>query len=195
LENASVTKKTTPVIPGVPVEKADENAVRLLREKGVIVMPVAQGSNYLRADFITASDFSDRDIRLLLPLQKQLLWLNIGHTAITDSALAVLAQCKNITELQINHTAVSDGGMEYLKQLDSLQTLNLVETKITGAGLMKLVSLKKLRSVYLYHTALDKKDWVLLQKAFPKTMLDSGGYSLPYIESDTQVVKPPVMKR
>ncbi len=195
LENVSEFRKSAPVIPVQSVEKADENAVRLLKEKGVIVMPVAQNSHYLRADFITAADFSDRDIRLLLPLQKQLLWLNIGHTAITDSALTVMAQCKNITELQLDHTAVSDGGMEYLKQLDSLQTLNLVETKITLAGLMKLVSLKKLRSIYLYRTALDKKDWVLLQKAFPKTMLDSGGYSLPYIKSDTQVVKAPAMKK
>jgi len=195
LENVSVYIKNAPVIPALPVEKADENAVRLLKEKGVIVMPVAQNSHYLRADFITASDFSDRDIRLLLPLQKQLLWLNIGHTAITDSSLAVLAQCKNITELQLNHTAVSDGGMQYLKQLDSLQTLNLVETKITRAGLMKLVTLKKLQNIYLYHTAMDKSDWPMLQKAFPKTMLDSGGYTLPFIKSDTQVVKAPAMKR
>jgi uncharacterized membrane protein/mono/diheme cytochrome c family protein len=195
LENVSEFKKSAPVIPGLPVEKADENAVRLLKEKGVIVMPVAQNSHYLRADFITAADFGDRDIRLLLPLQKQLLWLNIGHTAITDSALAVLAQFKNITELQLNHTAISDGGMEYVKQLDSLQTLNLVETKITRSGLMKLASLKKLQSIYLYHTALDKTDWPVLQKAFPKTMLDSGGYTLPFIATDTQAVKPPAMKK
>jgi uncharacterized membrane protein len=191
LENVSEDKKKSPAIPAGTVEKADEKTIQLLKDKGVVIMPVAQNSHFLAANFITVSDFSDKDIHLLLPLKKQLVWIKIGHTAITDSALIVLAQCLNLTELQLDHTRISDKGLDYLKSLQNLQSLNLVGTKITGAGVMKLVSLKKLQFLYLYQSAVEKKDWAVLLKTFPQSALDSGGYKLPYIESDTQVVKAP----
>jgi uncharacterized membrane protein len=194
LQNVSEDKKNAPAIPSGTVEKADEKAIQQLKDRGIVIIPVAQNSHFLAANFITAADFSDKDMHLLIPLKKQLVWLKIGHTAITDSALIVLAQCTNLTELQLDHTRITDKGMDYLSVLENLQTLNLVGTRITTAGLMKLRLLKKLQSLYLYQTAVDKKDWGVLQKAFPKSILDSGGYKLTYIESDTQVVKPPKLK-
>jgi len=191
LQNTEEVKKNSPVFPSETVEEADSKAIQRLRDRGIIIVPVAQNNHFLAANFIGSDDFSDKDMHLLLPLKKQLVWLKIGHTAITDSALVVIAQCTNLTELQLDHDHISDKGMEYLSALLNLQSLNLVGTKITSAGVMKLAAMKKLQSVYLYQTAVDKKDWPALRKAFPKTVLDSGGYKLPYIESDTQVVKPP----
>jgi uncharacterized membrane protein len=194
LQHATEVKKYAPAFPSEAVEQADEKAVRQLKDRGVVVMPVAQNNHWLVANFITVPDFSDKDIHLLLPLKKQLVWLKIGHTAISDSALIVIAQCTNLTELQLDHTRITNQGLNDLSTLINLQSLNLVSTTITGAGIMKLVTLKKLQFLYLYQTEVDKKDWSALQKAFPKSVLDSGGYKLPYIESDTQVVKPPVIR-
>lgn len=181
-------------IPLTLVEKADDKAVEQLKNKGVIVLPVAENSNYLMASFVTATNISDKDFSLLLPLKKQLVWLKCGDTKIGDSALSFIAQCTNISFLQLNNTSITDKGLQQLAALQQLQSLNLVGTNITAEGLKALKSLKQLRSLYLYQTKINKEEWSELQKTFPKTLLDSGGYNVPTLPNDTVVLKAPVYK-
>jgi uncharacterized membrane protein len=190
----TATRKEIPDIPEKPVEKAGEAALQKLRDRGVVILPVAQNSNWLDANFITAVAVRDADMGLLLPVRKQLTWLKLGGALIDDSALAIIGQCSNLIRLQLDHTAITDKGMDWLKSLSRLQTLNLVGTHISSAGLMKLKDLKELRSLFLFQTAVDKKDWDQLKKAFPRVELDSGGYMVPFLQTDTMIVRPPILK-
>lgn len=183
-------RKAIGTVPGLPVEPADEKDLKTIRDRGVVIMPVAQNSNYLMANFVTATNINDADLKLLLPLKKQLIWLKSGNTKITDSGMIVIGQCSNIILLQLNHTDITDKGIAYLKSLNDLQSLNLVGTKITANGLLSLQSLKKLTSVFLYQTNIYATDWPVLKKAFPKTMLDTGGYKVPFLPTDTILVAP-----
>ena len=194
LQNAGIEKKPDLDVPQTPVEKADEAAIQKLKDSGVVVIPVAQNSNYLSANFVTAN-VNDKMIALLLPLKKQLIWLRLGNKAVNDSMLAVIAQCDNLIKLEINNTNITDKGLAYLKNLKQLRSLNLVGTKITVAGLMQLKELKNLQSVYLYQTNITPNEWAELKKAFPKTSIDSGGYVVPLLPQDTTIVKPPPMKK
>ncbi|HYJ65804.1 MAG TPA: c-type cytochrome domain-containing protein, partial [Parafilimonas sp.] len=166
-------------IPLVPVEKADDKAVEPLKNKGVIVLPIAQNSNYLSVNFVTATNVSDKDFALLLPLKKQLVWLKCGDTKIGDSALSFIAQCTNLTFLQLDNTSITDKGLQKLSLLQQLQSLNLVGTDITAVGLKALKNLKQLQSIYVYKTKINKEDFAELQKDFPKVLIDSGGYNVP----------------
>jgi len=190
LQNGVEEKKQAPGIPLNPVEKADEAAIRKLKDKGVIVLPVAVNSNYLLANYVNNDSVSSRDIALLLPIKKQLAWLKLGNTSISDSSMNIIAQCSNLTRLQLDHTYVTDKGIKQLTPLAGLQSLNLVGTKVTAEGVMTLKGLKSMQAVYLYQTNVSRQDWSKLQKAFPGTQIDSGGYSIPYMETDTMVVKP-----
>ncbi len=181
-------------IPSVPVEKADTKAVEQLKNKGIIVLPVAQNNNYLSANFVTSTNISDKDMALLLPLKKQLVWLKCGDTKITDNALSFFAQCTNLTFLQLDNTSVTDKGLQKLSSLQQLQSLNLVGTNITASGLSALKNLKQLQSIYIYKTKIKKDDFTALQKDFPKVMIDSGGYNVPLFPDDTVVLKAPVYK-
>jgi hypothetical protein len=187
-------KKLPANVPTTPVEKADSVAIQKLKDKGVIVLPVSQNNNYLSANFVTASNVADKDVALLLSIKKQLVWLKCGNTKITDSALSFIAQCTNLTFLQLNNTSITDKGLQKLSSLKQLQSLNLVGTNITVTGLSALKNLKQLQSIYLYQTKIKKEDWAQLQKMFPKTLLDSGGYNVPLFPNDTVVLKAPVYK-
>lgn len=187
-------KKMIPLIPAEPVEAADEKSLQPLKDKEVVIIPVSQNSNYLQVSFFAASNISDADINLLLNVKKQLAWLNANNTNINDSALVVIGQCPNITSLQLNNTNITDAGLKAIAKLLKLQTLSLVGTKITLQGIMQLDSIKTLQSLYLYQTNVETKDWLALQKAFPKTAIDSGGYIVPLYSDDTVVVKAPVKK-
>ncbi len=185
LQSGAEKKAALSSVPAAPVEKADEKALLALKEKNVVVMPVAQNSNYLMANFVTADRVADKDLELLLPIKKQLVWLKLGYTGITDNALPIIGQCQNLTSLHLNNTRISDNGLPALRSLNHLQTLNLVGTQVSAAGLLPLQSLQQLQAIYVYQTNVAAKDWETLAKAFPKTAIDTGGYKLPHLASDT----------
>lgn len=189
LQNEPEEIKIEQDLPETPAPPADEAAVRKLRATGAVVLPVAQNSNYLVANFVTARKLSNSDMQLLLPLKKQLVWLKLGNTTIGDSALAIIGECDNIMRLQLEHTNITDAGLRSLLDLKELRYLNLVGTKLTAAGVEPLKDLKKLHAIYLYQTQVSKADWANLQKLFPATHIDSGGYKVPILASDTTEVK------
>lgn len=189
LQKDHIEIKTPANIPKEAVEKADDKAIQQLKDKGVIIMPVAQNSNYLMANFVTATGIRDNDLALLLLIKKQLVWLKIGDTKISDSALTYIGQCLNLILLQLNNTNITDKRLQLLKNLQRLQSLNLVGTKVSAQGILVLKGLRQLQSLYLYQTKIEGKDWVLLKKQFPKTMLDTGGYIVPLLVNDTTIVK------
>jgi mono/diheme cytochrome c family protein/uncharacterized membrane protein len=187
-------KKLPASVPAAEVEPAPQKDIAALTAKGVLVMPVAQDAHYLSANFVNAIDFSDKDAALLLPLKKQLVWLKMGNTHTGDSALQMVGQCRNLTMLQLNNTAVTDKGLGFLQQLSALQSLNLVGTAVSVQGLEQLKGLQQLQSVYLYKTKVTAKDWAQLKKIFPRATLDSGGYIVKSLPTDTTLVKPVVKK-
>ena len=191
LQSAVIEKKPDFSIPSAPIEKADDAAIKKLRDMGVVIMPVSISSNYLLANFVNVPRITEKELQLLLLLRKQLVWLKLSNTKISDGSLTVIAQCDSITKLQLDYTSITDKGLESIAKLNQLQSLNLVGTNITAKGLLKLTVLKHLQSVYLYQTAIKNTEWEGLKKQFPKTQLDSGGYRVPLFDTDTLLVKPP----
>ena len=191
LQNVQRKRIIVPDIPVKPVAKANDEAIKKLKDIGVVVEPVAQNTNYLTANFVTAPDAGNKTVQLLLPLKEQLIELKLGSSSITDSALLVVSQFKNLRRLQLDHTKITDKGLASLAVLENLRYLNLVGTKITEKGVLQLKGLKSLQSIYLYQTGVKRSEWSDLKKAFPKTLIDSGGYTVPFLPTDTIEVKPP----
>jgi len=187
-------KKTLPDVPMKPVEQADEKIIKQLREKGVAIIPVTRNSNYLSANFVTVDSVTSKEISLLSSLKNQLVWLKLSDKKIPDSMLTTIGQLTNLTRLQLDNTSISDTGLESLQSLANLQYLNLVGTKVTTQGLIQLKNLQRLQSVYLYKTFISSSDWQTLKYNFPKVTLDTGGYRVAFLETDTMIVKPPERK-
>lgn len=188
-ENAGKRKQAS-FLPTTSVPPADERAVQVLRDKGVVILPIDKGSCWLAANFVTA-DFGDADAKLLLPLKQQLLFVKMNDAAVGDATMDVLGQCTNIAVLHLNHTQISDKGLARLSNLHHLRSLSLVGTNVSLQGLSPLRSLPQLENLYLYGTEAVKRDWQQLKALFPHTKLDSGGYRLPLLASDTSLVPPP----
>lgn len=190
LQHGEAKKVETAIVPAEPVAPADSKAVDTLRKRGVLVLPVARGSNYLMANFAPATGIGDSDLALLPPLKKQLVWLKLSGAPISDSALKAVGQCTNLYSLWLDRTAITDAGLDALQPLKNLQMLNLVGTSVTAMGVMRLQALKNLKSLYLYQAKVAGTGWADLQKAFPQTGIDTGGYNVPTLASDTTEVEP-----
>ncbi|HEU0063730.1 MAG TPA: c-type cytochrome domain-containing protein, partial [Flavisolibacter sp.] len=152
VQNNHQEHKAPTNIPQTPIQAADKKDLDTLKKLNVVILPVAAGVNYLTANFITAPNITDKQLELLLPMKKQLVWLNLSNTKITDNAISALSKCINLRELDLSNTSISDNGLRQLTGLDSLQSLTLVGTAVTAKGLHYLDKLKKLKYIYVYHT-------------------------------------------
>jgi len=178
-------------VPQTEVKKANDTAIAKLKNAGLIVVPVTQNSNYISVSFVTVSSGVDTLLKLLEPIQQQLVWLNLGNSNVTDTGMRIIGRLTNITRLHLNNTAITDSGLAQLKADTNLHYINLVHTSVTASGIAALKNLKNLRSIYLYQSAVDRTEWPALKKLFPKTLLDSGGYTVPTLVTDTTEVKLP----
>jgi hypothetical protein len=52
----------------------------------------------------------------------------------------------------------------------------------------------KIAELYLYHTKVGRGDWDGLKRDFPRVTLDSGGYTIPVLVTDTAIVRAPATK-
>jgi len=191
LQTASAAKPLQPSIPPNDIEKAPESAIQALQQAEVIVLPVAVNSNYLQANFVSIKEVDNKIISMLAPIQKQLVWLKLANATLSNESIDIISSCTNLTRLSLEYSNITDMGLATLNKLTGLQYLNLVGTPVTFKGVTKLNGLKHLTTIYLAQTAVEKKEWSTLQKAFPHTILDSGGYQVTSLPGDTSLVKAP----
>lgn len=188
LQSGVEEKKSVAAVPTEPVNPAQESRVSALRKRGVSVIPVSQGNNYISVNYINADTTADSLFVLLLPIKKQVIWLKVDDHPITDADLKVMGQLNSLTKLQLSNTTISDEGLAPLKELKNLEYLNLAGTNISANGILQLKDLQGLRSLYLFKCNIMDSEYELLSKAFPLTTIDRGGYHVPTLDGDTTVV-------
>jgi uncharacterized membrane protein/mono/diheme cytochrome c family protein len=190
LQSGNAKEQPSPsFIPDTPVEKADTAIIAQLKKRGIAVVPVAQNSNYLSASFIAVDTVTAKDIAALIPVSRQLIWLKLGNTRVTDAALHELDKLTALTRLSLERTAITDESTERIKSLTLLQYLNLSGTAVSSRGLALLTGLKKLQYLYIYGIAITADEFNRLAKNLPATRIDTGGYKVPVLASDTTLVK------
>lgn len=189
LQQPTASETLSPVLALKPVEKGDEKAIAALKQKGIIIEPVAQNSNYLFASFVINKQVSLADLKLLSQLKKQLISLKINNTNIDDKSLPMIAELTNLIKLDVSNTQITDAGLSTLKTLNQLQYLNLVGNNISEKGLLSLKEIKTLTSIFLYKTNISVDGFAKLKSSFPKATIDTGGYTVPTLATDTTVLK------
>jgi mono/diheme cytochrome c family protein len=182
-------------VPSESVATADSKLLDSIRSKGILITPVAAQNNFLAVSFINSSKVADSTVKLLENLAPQLLSLRMGGTLITDSALKSVGKLTKLVRLNLEYTSISDTGLQELKNLKNLQYINLVGTRVTISGVLQLNGLNKLKTIYLYKTGVKPQDWEAIKTALPNVLIDTGGYIVPILASDTTELKPPEKKK
>jgi Leucine-rich repeat (LRR) protein len=75
-----------------------------------------------------------------------------GSSKVTDEALAVFRDCRNLTYLGLSNTNVGNAGLENFKDCNNLTVLHLTNTSVSDAGLAHIKDCKKLQTVALNDT-------------------------------------------
>ncbi len=83
-----------------------------------------------------------------------------------------LAQLKNLTYLDLQGTGISDQGLQHIGQLRILTRLNLINTPITDNGLEWLSELKNLKNLFLRGSKVTDEGVQRLKRALPNCNVD-----------------------
>ena len=154
---------------------ADTAAVSAARRTGLVIQLLGATVGYLSVDATNVSaDWSVAQLESLRPLASAVAWVNLAHTSVGDSALALLGDMPHLTHLRLSQTRVSDVGLESLKRLNYLEYLNLVDTDVGDAGLRALEGLSRLRAVYLWGTRATDGGVARLRRALPRAQITLG---------------------
>lgn len=145
-----------------------ESTLKQLQAGGAQVATLTGSSPLLRADFLTGvSRCDDAKVAKLLPAADNIAHLDLGRTAITDAALAIVGKLPRLARLDLRQTKVTDKGLESLTGLKKLQVLNLYGTEITDAGLDTLAQIKSLKQVFVWQSKATEAGAKKLQAALP----------------------------
>ena len=176
-------------IPDIKVEKPSAEAVSALKKLNVVVVPLDPNSNFLSVSTYNVEDFS----ALKAPLQtlsKNIIWLKLSGTNVSDTTISIVSQLPNLTKLFVDNTSISDVGLKPISSLSQLVYLNLVGTKVSQNGVLSLKNMPQLKQLFLYRTGVKKEEYANVQAQLPDVRIDFGDYKLAFIASDTQLLKP-----
>jgi Leucine-rich repeat (LRR) protein len=98
----------------------------------------------------------------------QLECLTIDGKRITDAGVRNLSSLKNLRYLDLYATGLSDLGLDYLVTLDHLEELHIGGTLVTESGVKKLTKLMCLRKLFLPDGMSDSKAAQALRNALPE---------------------------
>lgn len=182
---SSGSKNAISNIPSEEIDQASQNDIQNLKNIGAVVTPIGLNSNYLSVNISGNKKINAQNLSLLLPIKKQLIWLKAGNLDQISNLGEVLSKLTNLTVLHLNQSAISDNDLNQLVNLKNLQILNVTNTNVTEKGISALTSLPNLAKIFLFQTKVDKRKWSNLSLRFPNTFLDSGGYLVPTLETDT----------
>ena len=177
-----------PTIPQVSLAAPDPARLAAIRDRGVDLRPIADGSPFLEARVSGREPPADDGrVASLAPLAPHVLWLTLADTAITDAAFPAIAKMTNLTRLDVSRTATTDRGLLALAPLAQLETLNLYDTRVTDAGLAPLAALPRLRRVYLWQTDVTPAGVERLRASKPKLEIVLGDDEVAGRRSDARL--------
>ena len=181
-------------IPDFTVEKPNPEAISALKKLNIVVVPLGKDLNFLSVSTYNLKDFAAAQ-EPLKTLSKNIIWLKLSGTNLSDTTVSIVSQLPNLTKLYMDKTGISDNGLKQISTLQNLVYLNLVGTKVTSNGILSLKNLTKLKQLFIYQTGVKQEELGNLQAEMPTIQIDFGGYKLAYIKSDTQLVLPPPVKK
>jgi uncharacterized membrane protein len=176
-------------IPTRAVKAAPPDTLAALRALGVLLLPVATGSNYLKANLINTGEQLGEAIARLNAVKEQLIWLETAHPDLADRHIKDIGELKSLTKLNLSHACFSDTALTALAALQDLQWLNLYDTPVTDQGLKWVTKIPSLRSLYLYQTYVTPQAASATQQALPDLKVEFGGYQTAFYPSDTITYK------
>lgn len=176
-------------LPEKNIEPAPVRAIDTLRDRGILVTAVADGQPYLRVNFVNITRLGDSLATLLTPLREHIVWVNAPGVQWLDTAAAHIGALPELRYLYVQRSSFTDADLARFSPLSELRLLNLAGTHITDKSIDVLTRFSSLERLYLHGTGITPAGFNRLRQQLPNARLDTGGYELAPLPTDTLIFK------
>jgi hypothetical protein len=122
-----------------------------LAKNGFLIHPIYQQSALLEVKY---TGKGKPDLKLLQEIKKQVVWLDLSNTGLSNEDLKIVGQLENLFKLNLSKNDISNQGILDLGELKNLTEINLYETQVNVAALDYLLKLPKIQRIYVWETKL-----------------------------------------
>lgn len=122
-----------------------------LAKNGLLIHPIYQQSALLEVKY---TGKGKPDLKLLQEIKKQVVWLDLSNTGLSNEDLKIVGQLENLFKLNLSKNDISNQGILDLGELQYLTEINLYETQVNVAALDYLLKLPKIQRIYVWETKL-----------------------------------------
>ncbi|WP_061266542.1 hypothetical protein, partial [Leptospira interrogans] len=173
-ENQEMKGKTSNQNPiEITLENANAYFRKLIEKKGGKDSPIQNADEWEGGSF-SGTDFDDEGMRFF-SLFKNIDWLHIDHTKVTDNGFKLLIQNQKLKELRIGSKGITNKSCEYLLQLTNLERLYFSEeVSIDDGCIDSIIKMKKLKELSLGFVPFTRPGVERLRKARPDLYIDIG---------------------
>ena len=121
--NKSVAPSALPEVTPAP-----DKEMAYLQSKGVIVIPIAQGSHLLNVNFINCTLITDSILTALKTIAPQIYWLKAEGPLVKDELVKAIEGATHLKKLSLAGSGITQQSQEVLRKLLQMQQVNLYQT-------------------------------------------------------------------
>lgn len=177
------------IFPEKKIAPLNTTALSTVTSTGAIALPISAGSAYLTVSFVNNKEPAIDDLMVLTGFRDHIVALDLSDATLTDEHLVAVSQLVNLRVLDLSGTNVGDDAVTRLVSLKEIRHLNLSGTAVSDRGLSHLSQLGSLEKLYLFGTSVSRTAVSSLLAGSKKISIDTGGYTLPSLSTDTIVFK------
>ena len=118
------------------------------------------------------TNFTDADLKALLPLANQLTYLYVENCDLTDAGLAELRNFTSLQELTLAGDRLTSRGIIHFESMTWLTSLTIESTQVTDECVSSLTKMTGLKMLSVAKTAMTKTGGLALEKGLPTTSVD-----------------------
>jgi hypothetical protein len=149
---------TQAINPDIPLN-TDTTPINLLRKKGFMVRFMLKKPLMLDITLPARSGIKVTEFKNdMLPLAKNIIWLNLSSNNFTDTDLSFLKSLINLEKLRLEENPLTDQVSNSLSALKHLEAVNLNETKITSVCVANLKRNPGIKRIYTWGTIAERKN-------------------------------------
>jgi uncharacterized membrane protein len=183
-QTPATSKAAINLLPSDKGADIDQAKLSKFEEVGIVILPIANESNYLSVNILNKT-LSDDVWKNLEQLAENILFFKSNKANFSKNGWMTLAKMKNLRSLNLNNSNIQNKELGMLSTLTGLRILNISGTMIDAKGMSNLKAFINLEKVFIFETKIEKSEFVKLKAILPNVKIDTGGYVVPTLLTDT----------
>ncbi|MEP3209242.1 MAG: c-type cytochrome domain-containing protein [Maribacter sp.] len=151
-----------------------DTTITRLNSDYVTIKRLASNLDALSVTMYMPPEYNSDLLISLQPIAENIIEMDVSGLPIGKNEMSLIVSCKNLEWLEIDRTPVTDIETDTLKVLSKLRTLKIYDTEIGDSTLSVIQHMENLKQIYLWKTKVSSAALQKLRTAKPALRINTG---------------------